>query len=106
MLSCRVAGRRCALRLRPSFLDGSARTSRRAGLALRPIRLLATDGGGASDDAAADREQLYYSPVQKQVMSRCRELHASIMPLNERVSRGGGRGPRRAPTTDSISLIQ
>jgi hypothetical protein len=32
-----------------------------------------------------DQNKLFYTPIQKQVMDKCRELHASIMPLNERV---------------------
>lgn len=30
----------------------------------------------------------FYNPVQRQLIQKCRELHASIMPLNEKVGSG------------------
>ena len=53
------------------------------------------DGDGTEQDAAAATtrsgssasSKLFYTPTQKEVMGKCKELHASIMPLNERVGK-------------------
>ena len=37
--------------------------------------------------APAKGSDLFYSPTQRQVMEKCKQLHASIMPLNEKVRR-------------------
>lgn len=65
------------------------------------------------DRQAADKEsddsqsKLFYSPAQKRVMSKCRELHASIMPINERVStRYGYRDSDRVERFRTIPMKQ
>ncbi|GKY93551.1 hypothetical protein MPSEU_000322500 [Mayamaea pseudoterrestris] len=46
-----------------------------------------------------EASKFLFSPVQKQVMSKCREMHASIMPLNERL-----RGPL-SPQSDQGTAL-
>ena len=39
-----------------------------------------------ADSLSFQDPQSFYTPEQKQIMQRTKDLHASIMPLNEKVS--------------------
>jgi hypothetical protein len=45
----------------------------------------ATTAANYSSVSIVDEPKLFYTPTQKKVMDACKDLHGSIMPLNEKV---------------------
>jgi hypothetical protein len=65
----------------------SRRSPRSALIVYRAFSYPPTDAGedGASASSSVSHQQSLYTPTQKHVMDKCKEMHASIMPLNEKV---------------------
>jgi hypothetical protein len=45
----------------------------------------AEEDGASASSSVSSHQQSLYTPTQKHVMDKCKEMHASIMPLNEKV---------------------
>jgi hypothetical protein len=63
----------------------SRRSPRSALTAYRAFSYPSADAGEDGVPAASSQPQTTYTPTQKHVMDKCKEMHASIMPLNEKV---------------------
>ena len=76
------------LRLTGARLSLASRGAPRSALTVyRAFSYPPTDAGedGASASSSVSHQQSLYTPTQKHVMDKCKEMHASIMPLNEKV---------------------
>jgi hypothetical protein len=63
----------------------SRRSPRSALTAYRAFSYPSVDAGEDGVPASSSQPQTSYTPTQKHVMDKCKEMHASIMPLNEKV---------------------
>lgn len=80
----------CGLRMRRIDIVSSNFQIRNARFALRMAlgsATITTDANAVVPTATSDdlRPALMYTSTQRRVMDSCKELHASIMPLNDKV---------------------
>jgi hypothetical protein len=78
------------LRLTSARLSLVSRVSPRSALTVyRAFSYPSTDAeeDGASASSSVSHQQSLYTSTQKHVMEKCKEMHASIMPLNEKVGK-------------------
>jgi hypothetical protein len=74
------------LRLTSARLSLVSRGSPRSALTVyRAFSYPSTDAEEDSASSSVSHQQSLYTSDQKHVMDRCKEMHSSIMPLNEKV---------------------